>query len=440
MRSLVAPLAAVLVIAACPAPAVVSDARPPRPALERPATCRVVEPGDDLQRVLADPAVATVCLAPGTHVGPVVIDRAVTVWGPPEAVLHARRPGSTVVITGAGAQLLGFTIDGAGGRFDQTDAGVHVSKARDIRIEGLSIIRAVFGISVEQCERVQVLRNAIHGSRDPAMGLRGDTIRLWETRDSRVEGNQIADGRDILIWYSRGNSIIGNRVEGGRYGFHFMYSHDSTVAGNQVLRAVVGVFAMYSRGIEIRDNVIGGASGAAGMGIGLKESGNIDVIDNRLIRNTSGIYIDSSPLQLGDHLLIARNELRLDDRAIVFHSSGHRVQIVDNDFIDNQTQTAVDGGGDALDVTWRGNHFDDYAGYDLDEDGVGDVAYELRSLSNQLTATTPSLALFRGTLALAMVDAATHLDPLYKPKSVLVDHEPRVAPRSPRQLATRTIP
>ena len=433
-------LAAVGVATACHAPVDAAETGRPRPALERPTGCHQVEPGEDVQQVLDAPGVSAVCLAPGLHLGPLRLDRAVTLWGPPEAVVHARRPGSAIVIRGDHVALLGLTIDGTGGRFDQADAAVHVVSARDVRIEGVAIVNGVFGISVEQSARVRVLHNEIQGSRDPAIGLRGDTIRLWETRDSRVEGNVIADGRDILIWYARDNTIVDNHVEGGRYGFHFMYSHDSSVSGNQVLHAVVGVFAMYSRGIAIRGNVIGGATGAAGMGIGLKESGNLEVTENRLIRNTTGIYIDASPLQLADHLLIARNELRLNERAIVFHASAHRVTIRDNDFIDNPIQAVVDGGGDARDASWRRNHFDDYAGYDLDGDGIGDVAYELRSLSNQLTATTPNLALFRGTLALALVDAATHLDPLYQPRSVLVDPEPRLEPRPPPSLATRTTP
>ncbi len=430
MRTPLAALPLLLVTVACEATTVRADASAATTAIARPEGCLTVAPSAALQAVLDDPRVAAVCLTAGTYGGPLRIARAVTLWGPRDAVIHADRPGSTIEVTGAGATLLGFSIDGRGGRFDQADAAVHVASARDVRIEGVMVVNAVFGFVVEQCERVQLVRNTLHGSRDPAIGMRGDTMRLWETKESRIEGNVVLDGRDILVWYSRGNTIVDNRIEGGRYGIHFMYSHDTEVARNQVRRAVVGVFAMYSRGLRIRDNLIGGASGAAGMGIGLKESGNLELIGNRLIRNTAGIYIDSSPLQATDHLRIARNELRLDGRGVVFHASGHRVEIVDNDFVDNDGQIEVDGGGDAQDVTWRDNHFDDYAGYDLDGDGRGDVAYELRSLSNQLTSSHPGLALFRGTLALGLVDAAAHLDPLYQPRAVLTDPSPRMAPHA----------
>jgi nitrous oxidase accessory protein len=188
------------------------------------------------------------------------------------------------------------------------------------------------------------------------------------------------------------------------------------------------VFAMYSRGLVIEDNLIADAAGAAGMGIGIKESGNVTLERNVLVHDAIGIYIDTSPLQLGDTLAIRRNVLRLDEVAFVFHASGHRVAIEHNDLGDNGLQVRVDGGGTATDVGWRGNYFDDYTGYDLDDDGVGDVPYQLRSASGELVGSHANLAVFRGTPALGLVDAAAHLDPLFQPQLVLADPEPRMRP------------
>ncbi len=397
------------------------------PAVARPEGCRDVVPGDDVQRVLDDPSVAAVCLARGRYAGPLVLRRAVTLWGPPTATIHAERPGSAVEIVAPGAALRGVAIDGRGGRYDQSDAAVHVT-TRDVRVEGVTVTDAMFGILVEHGQRVVLIGNTIHGGHDPALGLRGDTIRLWETTDSVVVDNTVLDGRDIVVWYSSRNRIANNRVEGGRYGAHFMYSHDNELVANRFTHGVVGVFVMYSRGLVVRDNVIAGAAGAAGMAIGLKESGNIEVTGNLLVRDAIGIYIDASPLQLTDRVLIARNELRLDDRGIVFHASGHRVDVTGNDFADNLAQVEVDGGGDALDVSWRGNYFDDYEGYDLDDDGTGDVPYEQRSASDDLASTHAEIGFFRGTPALALVDAAAHLDPLYRPRALLSDPAPRMEP------------
>jgi nitrous oxidase accessory protein len=401
-------------------------ARPALPdAPPRPPDCHTVGPDESLQAVL-DGGATAVCLAPGRHAGPVRIEGAATVWGPREAVIGAPR-GTIVTLTGSGSALLGVTVDGTGGSFDALDAAVTV-RGRDIRVEGVAIVNAVYGVLVEKSDRVHVLGNHVRGDADSAMGLRGDTIRLWETRDSVIANNLVEDGRDVVVWYANKNRIEGNRILRGRYGAHFMFSHDNLVRDNEFRAGVVGVFAMYSRGLVIEDNVIAEAAGAAGMGIGVKESGNVTIEGNVLVRDAVGIYIDTSPLQLGDTLTIRRNVLRHVDAALVFHASGRRVTIEHNDLADNRVQVRVDGGGTATDVDWRGNYFDDYTGYDLDGDGIGDVPYQLRTASGQLVGNHAKLALFRGTPALALVDAAAHLDPLFQPQLVLADPEPRMRP------------
>jgi nitrous oxidase accessory protein len=186
---------------------------------------------------------------------------------------------------------------------------------------------------------------------------------------------------------------------------------------------------MYSRNVTLRGNLIAEMRGAAGMGIGLKDSGNIVAEDNRIVRATTAIFLDNSPSQLGDHNEIQRNQLRWCDVGVMLHSAPTRNRFADNVFAGNGTQVAVDGGGDARNITWLGNHFDDYAGYDLDRDGRGDVPYELRSIADELVRTHPQLALFSGSAALGLVEAAGELVPLNPPTTILVDPSPRMEAR-----------
>jgi nitrous oxidase accessory protein len=89
----------------------------------------------------------------------------------------------------------------------------------------------------------------------------------------------------------------------------------------------------------------------------------------------------------------------------------------------------VDGGGDALGNEWASNDFDDYAGYDLDHDGVGDVPYELRDLADGLVARSTDLTFFTGTPALALVSLAGHVVPLMAPKPRARRRAPALSPR-----------
>src|SRR5690606_30590791 len=136
--------------------------------------------------------------------------------------------------------------------------------------------RALFGILAERCRDVLIRGNHVHGTGDPAMGLRGDGVRLWETQSSRIEGNYVADVRDVVVWYSSDNHIADNTIVRSRYGAHTMYSHRNVIERNTMLDNTVGLFVMYSQGIRIADNLFARSSGAAGIGLGVKESGDLD--------------------------------------------------------------------------------------------------------------------------------------------------------------------
>ena len=149
---------------------------------------------------------------------------------------------------------------------------------------------------------------------------------------------------------------------------------------------------------------------------------------NLFLRNSVGLFIDTSPLQIGNHNRFTENVFRLGGLGVEFHSSPHRTHFVRNSFRDNAAQLRVDGRGNALGIEWRENHFDDYQGYDLDGDGFGDLPYELRSLSNRLIAQRPEIQFFRGTLALDLVDVASEVSPLLAPSAVMRDERPRMGP------------
>jgi nitrous oxidase accessory protein len=415
---------ALLTIVVCAAACGATGTRAPGgAAVAAPAGCRAIAPADGLAALARVPG-ARLCLAPGRYPGPVAIAPGTIVWGPRGATIE-RPGGGTVVEVGARATLLGATVSGRGGVFDRADAAVKIT-GDGARVEGVAVVDAVFGITAERVAHATITGDVVDGSHDAAIGLRGDPIRLWETQDSTITGNTVRGGRDVVVWYSSGNHIEDNRIEDARYGTHLMYSHHNHVARNVYRRDVVGVFVMYSHDVELADNVVADAGGAAGMGVGLKDSGNLVVRGNAFVHDHTGLYLDQTPLQQGDTLEVDDNLFGRCDTAVLFHSSGHRDALRDNDFVDDGATVQVDGGGDASDVAWSGNYFDDYAGYDLDGDGTGDVPYELRSFAEDLTDRTPSLAFFHGTLALDVADAVTRLVPVYERRTLLVDPAPRM--------------
>ncbi len=393
-----------------------------------PARGISVAEGSALQAAIdaAEPG-EVLLLEAGIHEGPIRIEKPLTLWGPPEAIIRSGGVGHTVEIRSSGVRLLGFGISGSGRRFDLTDSAVHV-RGDDCRVEGLRIRDALFGISVESSRRVAVLGNDIRGLGGPDLGLRGDAVRFWEVRESQIRANRVADSRDIVVWYSPDNRVEENWFEFGRYGTHFMYSDGNRVAGNTYIGNLVGIFVMYSDSIAVEGNRLAFSDPAGGLGLGIKESGELIVRDNLMLRDQVGIYLDTSPLQRGHHNTFSGNRLLSCDAGIVFHRSETQNRFEGNDWLGCALTVRVDGRGDATGVQWIGNHFDDYAGYDLDGDGIGDLPHEVTGLTGRLIGAHEDLRFLLGTPALELLDIAGRVFPLLRPVALLRDGSPRMDP------------
>jgi nitrous oxidase accessory protein len=414
-------VAGIWLMLAFAAAAAAADLPPPRPegGLEVPA-------GAPLRRIVADaPSGAVLILAAGEYQGPLVIDRPVTLWGPRSAVIRSQGRGTTIDVKASGVRLLGFSIAGSGMRFEDTDAAVHV-RGDDVTVEGLRITEALFGIAVSGVHRARIIGNEVVGSGAKDFGMRGDAIRLWEVRDSLLQGNHVTRSRDLVVWYSPGNRVEDNVVEWGRYGTHFMYSSRNQVRNNTYLHNLVGVFVMYCDNVGVINNLMAAGDPGEGMGLGLKEAGNVRVSGNRFLRNPTGVFIDTSPIQISHENSFTGNAFEFCDTGVMFHSSEKRNVFTDNAFQGCAYAVRVDGHGDATDVLWAGNYFEDYAGFDLDGDGIGDIPHEPRSLANQLTSTREQFRFFRGTPALGLLDVVSRVLPMLTPKVLFTDPTPRL--------------
>ncbi|NQU48722.1 MAG: nitrous oxide reductase family maturation protein NosD [Planctomycetes bacterium] len=406
------------------------------PAPERPVHGIQVSNESELKRLLTEaPQGSTLLLDPGEYLGPIVIERGITVWGPPEAVIVTSGEGTTVRLHGIGSAAIGFSIQGSGSRYDLLDAALEL-QGEDLQAIGLHITEAVYGIIANRSKRIKLSENFVVGTGQDAMGLRGDGIRIWETYDSEISNNRMRGARDMVIWYSSGNRIIQNEVRGCRYGTHLMYSHDNRVIQNKYVNNVVGLFSMYTQRLHLEDNIFAASSGSAGIGLGMKESSDLRLINNLFIGNERGMYFDNSPFEKDTTIDIEGNQFYFSSVALDFHESPKNVILKNNLFRSNWSLISVSGRGDAMAVQTSGNDFDRYRGYDLDQDGYGDIPFEERSMSEQLISAHETLALFRGTPAAGMLEAIGQLLPLYQPTALLRDETPAMG-KSNLELKSR---
>ena len=228
----------------------------------------------------------------------------------------------------------------------------------------------------------------------------------------------------MVIWYSADNVIARNDARNGRYSLHFMYSRFNDVDSNHYENNSVGIFLMYSDSVVVRNNYIAYANGPTGMGIGFKETSDVEISNNRILYCATGMYIDISPYDPETTNRIHDNVIAFTNIAVDFLNDWKGNIFERNTFKGNQTQVSVAGGKTANRNVWKGNYWDDYQGFDLDKDGIGDNAYELYNYADRIWMDVASAKFLKGTPVMSVIDFLERLAPFTSPDMLVKDESP----------------
>ncbi|HEB82906.1 MAG TPA: nitrous oxide reductase family maturation protein NosD [Gammaproteobacteria bacterium] len=359
---------------------------------------------------------------PGTYAGPVTLDFPLTIDGQGKVTIDAGGKGSVIYVDTDGAVIRNLHLTNSGDSHNDIDSGVQVRGNFNV-IKDNVIDNCLFGIDLQQSEHNIVRRNRI-SSKPKELGVRGDSVRLWYSFYNKITDNVIRDSRDMVVWYSANNTIARNDSRGGRYSLHFMYSRYNEVDSNHYEHNSVGIFLMYSDSVVVKNNYIAYSNGATGMGIGFKETSGVEIANNQILYCSTGLYIDVSPFQPDMTNNIHDNVIAFTNIAVDFLNDWTGNVFERNAFKGNQTQISVAGGGTASRNVWKGNYWDDYEGFDLDRDGIGDTPYELYGYADRIWMDVPAARFLKGTPVMAVLDFLERLAPFSTPTMLVRDEAP----------------
>ena len=366
----------------------------------------------------------TVTPPPGTYAGPVTIEKAITLDGQKKVTIDAGGKGSVIHLDTDGAVIRNLHLTNSGESHNDLDAGVQVRGNFNV-IKDNVIDNTLFGVDLQQSENNIVRRNTI-SSQPHELGMRGDSIRLWYSFKNKITDNIIDRSRDLVVWYSSDNIISRNKVTNGRYSLHFMYSRYNLIEDNDFFNNAVGVFFMYSDGVVLRNNTITHAAGAIGVGIGFKETSGLTLENNKVMYCATGLYLDVSPYEPDSTNLIKNNLIAFNGIGVRFLNDWKGNIFDSNQFKGNITQIAVSGGGSAKRNTWKDNYWDDYEGFDLDHNSVGDTPHEIYSYADRIWMDVAGAQFFKGSPILEAIDFLERLAPFSEPKLMLMDPRPKM--------------
>ena len=364
-----------------------------------------------------------ILLEPKLYTGPVyIITNGITIDGQGKATISGELLESVIHIESDSVTIKNVTIENSGGRHDLVDCGVNI-KGDYNRVENCRIKECLFGVDVFQADHNYIIHNEISSLTRRSKALKGDAIRFWYSERNTVQYNYWHHVRDMVVWYSSENLFQNNKGVGNRYSIHFMYAHNNRIQDNEFYNNSVGVFLMYSERTIMTGNLIEASNGESGMCLGMKETSSNQILNNRFIYSSEGIHIDVSPFVPTKMNTIMHNEIAFCGVGIKFHTNQEGNLIKQNFFHNNLTQVEAEGKTANLN-TWDNNYFDDYQGFDMDGDNVGDTPYSLYSYIEHLWTFNRDIKFFYGSPLLVILDFLERLAPFSEPKFVLRDPKP----------------
>ena len=367
-------------------------------------------------------------LPSGVYKGNIVISKPLIIDGKNQkAIIEGSGKGTVVRIKSSYVTIKNLTIRHSGQEHENLAAGIAIKNAKHVKVLNCKIIDVLFGIDLQQVSESDISGNYIT-SKHFSLGLRGDAIRLWYSNDNTVKNNRIIKSRDFIVWYSHGNLIEKNYSEYCRYSLHFMYTGKNMVKDNTFKHNSVGIFFMYSQDTEAYGNVIENSLGTTGLGIGLKDCSNYTLKGNTMIYCARGLYLDRSPFQPGTHNYIEGNKLLYNSIAVKFHSlsianifkkniiKGNIENVVNDSFNRKVTQNA-----------WNGNYWDNYQGFDRNNDGIGDTPHIEKFYADRMWHSNPDIRFFYGSPVITIINFLSKLAPLSEPVILAIDKQPKMS-------------
>jgi len=347
----------------------------------------------------------------------IVVQRPVTIVGEPGSVLESDQGRQILTVQADDVTVRGLELRHVATSFVDDRAAIRVQDATNCVIANNTIEDAFFGIYLARVDQCRLTGNRLHASKGRESAS-GNGIHLWTSNHITVEGNEITGHRDgIYLEFVHESDVRGNVSEGNlRYGMHFMYSDDCRYVANTFRRNGSGVAVMYTKRIEMTDNRFEDNWGAASYGLLLKEILEPVLRGNHFNRNTVGLLVDGATRLRADG-----NDFVDNGWAVKLLASAQDGTFTANEFVGNTFDVATNSRETT--TTFAGNYWDDYRGYDLNRDGVGDVPYHpVRLFSLLIAQNEPVLIVLRSPFV-TLLDVAERVLPSLTPET-LADASP----------------
>jgi nitrous oxidase accessory protein len=262
-------------------------------------------------------------------------------------------------------------------------------------------------------------------SKDIEIPLRGNALKMYYSSNNILKNNTIENSKDVTLDYSNNNKFIANTFKYNRFATHLSLSHDNTFTKNTYMYNSVAMMFMGAKNTKVINNTIQSSNGAAGIGVMIGSVSNFVFEKNIVKYNAKALYIDGKEKIQGIKRYINYNDISYNAEAFHFHASIKDNTITNNKIIGNIDDVVkdIDGKFSSTNIV-KYNYWDRYAGFDNNNDNIGDTPHQIHQYADQLWHFDHKLKFFYATPIMSLLNFMSNLAPFIEPNLLLVDEKP----------------
>lgn len=351
--------------------------------------------------------------------GNLLINKSIVLLGENSPILDGDRKFEVISIKANHVVVDGFRIQHSSYATLDDPGGIKVYNSQYIQIKNNILYDNFFGIYVQYGKHVLVKNNRIvsFGKEEQEIG---NGIHCWKSDSLQIIGNDISGNRDGIYFEFVSQSVVWrNLVHNNiRYGLHFMFSNDDAYFTNYFKNNGAGVAVMFTKRVIMMNNTFEKNWGDAAYGLLLKELTDSYISGNHFIENTSAVFMDGI-----SRVQMEKNVIEANGWGLKIQANCLENKINHNNFIGNTFDVSTNGNLTLNE--FHENYWDKYEGYDLNKDGIGDVAYHPLSVYSVIVEKNPPTMLLYRSFMVSLLDKSEKLIPSLTPAN-FIDEKPKM--------------
>lgn len=365
----------------------------------------------------------TLCVNAGyyTLTQAIVINKPLTLLACGTATITAGNNAGIFEVRADSVTISGFTLLNVEKSYTKDLAAIWVDYATHFTLTENTIRDCFFAIFCTKSKNGQISENSIIGNAVQEHSS-ANAIHLWYCDSMTVTGNIVEHHRDGIYLEFTDNSTISANVSchNLRYGLHFMFSNNDLYKQNTFKDNGAGVAVMFSDHIAMVDNYFLENWGRASYGLLLKEIYDSKIEGNLFEKNTTGIFSEGS-----SRVAFQRNTFKGNGWALRMRGSSMDNDLSHNNFVANSFDVATDAKIDHN--NYRHNYWDNYEGFDLNKDGLGDIPHRPVNLFSYLVSRIDESIILLRSSFIEVLNFAEKVAPAVTPTN-LIDEQPLMKP------------